>query len=119
MSLVRQRRIVEMISEQTKEGSLAWTKAVSSGSYIVVIGKNTIQLSSESDGVNTDYRITVFDRNGESVDTFLDTDIEQNDENLKKTFYPMMIKLYEDAQRRATGADKVLDDIIAELSSPF
>jgi len=53
------------------------------------------------------------------VETFSDVDLKDSEQRTRagKTWYILMRDLFENARRKALGADKVLDEIIADLDS--
>lgn len=109
----RLRTLVEGLYIATENGTLRWSSKDSSNSYVAQIGSNTVEILP----VGNDIRINIYDALGNEVDSFDDNYFkEMAPVNIPyDTYFQAMIALHQSARRNATGADKIIDNMISSL----
>ena len=117
----RLRTLVEVLYIATSEGRLSWSKSTSrSSAYVSKVNNNLVEIDSEPGSRGDDIRINIYDSEGNQIDTFVDPyfgDLKPSNVNFNG-YYSLMTSLLEGARRSATGADKIVDGIIAALGAP-
>lgn len=103
------RNLVERLVHATLSGKLDWTDGAEDGSIVTIINDNIITLMK----VEADYLVTLSNSLGDVVDYFTDVDVGQlyNGENA----FTALRKLYVFAKRRISGADQIINEILAGL----
>jgi hypothetical protein len=123
MSLEKPRKLMEVLIERTKGGSVDWQETLPD-IYQVSFKDNSVQLRMVHDDrtETVAYAISLLNGEGETVDRFTDEDLD-NDQfgTTGKRWYHQLSSLFAMARRRARGADKVLDEILKEIEDdiPF
>lgn len=113
------RGLVEVLYRRTINGDITWEISSDKVSVFADLGIYRIEVSPEAGDTSfgNDMRITVFDDNGNQVDTFTDATFE----NAKPTYdgvnsyYTMMSSILEIAKRQATGADRAIQQLLDTL----
>lgn len=108
----RLRTLVEGLCLATDSGKIDWSEQTS-GIYTSQIANNKAEIAN----IGSDIRITIYDNQGNEVDSFDDNYFKDMTPSMLSynTYYAAMAALYENARRNATGADKVIDEIISNL----
>jgi len=122
MPLAKQAKMVEKLAELTDAGAIDWKPSVNEGTFQVSFRDNTLRITTRDSRDGFDIVIQLLNGNGELVETITDVELAADtpiDE--PGGWFGLMSDLYENARRKALGADKVLDEIIADLDStiPF
>ncbi|MCE7030112.1 hypothetical protein [Jiella avicenniae] len=118
MSLDRYRRLAALLKNKTEDGSLSWSLAGDQSVLQSNISGYTLQLS-ESDGDRGSiYTVDIFNKDGDIIDSFNDEDIDKDD-LYAQNFYGMMRETFHAAKRKASGADRALDEILKSLDEMF
>lgn len=104
------------LAEKTSAGGIDWKKSVDEDTFQVSIRKNTVQIAKIAGQPNPIYTITLLDSEGAEVESFsdFDLDLEEFGKADQKHFRTMAL-LFEQARRRAMGADRVMRDILKDL----
>jgi len=118
----RLRSLVEGLYAATRNGNLSWEVTSDDRTFKTQISNNRIEVNIEPGGNGSDdIRVTVYNSSGVQVDSFVDTYFNR----MKPAnadfdgYFSLMLSLYESARRNATGADRVLDEIIRSLGTPI
>jgi hypothetical protein len=125
MSLEKQWRMVQQLAKRTDGGTVDWRTTSEANAFQVSFKNYTLILREEPSGrEEPDYEITLLNEVGEPADRFGDNALyeEFGDDISDKAQLPynLMRKLFADARRKATGADKILDTILDDLNDiPF
>jgi hypothetical protein len=115
MSLPKQAGMVKKLAQLTKEGLIDWKSSLNQSSFQVSFRDNTIRITTRDRGDEVDILIQLLNGNGEIVEIFSDVDLGNISTESGQTWFNLMQELLENARRKALGADKVLDEIIADL----
>jgi hypothetical protein len=115
MSLTKQAGMVKKLAQLTKEGLIDWKSSLNQSSFQVSFRDNTIRITTRDRGDEVDILIQLLNGNGEIVEIFSDVDLGNISTESGQTWFNLMQELLENARRKALGADKVLDEIIADL----
>jgi hypothetical protein len=118
----RLRTLVEGLYIATNDGRLKWQSAASGKGFTAAVSGSLIEIMAESpDYDSSDIRINIFNKDGDLVDTFSDSYFGRSSPvNVPQaSYYGVMNVLLEGARRSATGADKIVDTIVAELNAPI
>lgn len=113
--------LVEAVYDKTLDGTLAWEPTATKGAVSCRIGSAIIHMDDEpSERFELDFRMSVFDRDGNQVDTFSNSmfyDMEPRRFPFD-SYYKLMENLLELARRKVTGADAILDELLVKLEAP-
>ena len=126
MIFQKQATLVLRLYQKTADQKLEWKPAVKEGVFQVSFSDYSVQLSEVDRGGTTDYRIEVFNSDGEIADGFTDVDISDEpgapvntkarvDQPSRPSWFKTMKELHEMARRSALGADKAIDSLLADL----
>jgi hypothetical protein len=122
MAYGKQMEMVEKLANATEGGALKWKASVIPDQFQVSFRNNTVRIGAD-DGIGGNIQIQILNSNGDIVESFTDEDFRTDSENTEGSTYwsKLMSNLYKHAQRKALGADKVIDDIISDLDDiiPF
>ena|ERR1022692_2337564 len=108
----KQTRLVELLVEKSRDGSLEWKDTPQDGVYQVPFATNAIQILMSGD----DVVVSLVNDRGEVVDSFSDTDLDHGTDGNR--YYRVMLDLYKLARRIALGSESILDNILGELQKP-
>jgi hypothetical protein len=119
MSLAKQAGMVKKLSDLTDSGVIEWKPSVNEGTFQVSFRDNTLRITTRGAQEQPDVVINLINHNGEIVESFNDIDLNDSDQptGSTKSWYGIMRELFENARRKALGADRVLDEIIADLDA--
>ena len=115
----KHKQLVDLLIKKAEDGSLAWKPSIEDGEFTLSFSSRTLIISEISKenarGRNYIYiNIAITDDEGRIVDSFdnytLDTD------GFDKIWLEKMTGLFVSARRTALGAEKALNDILAELA---
>jgi hypothetical protein len=108
---------VKQLSKLTESGTIDWKPSINVNTFQVSFRDNTLRITSRPNENEQDFLVQLVNSNGELVETFSDLDLNDSDEptESRKSWFGILRDLYENARRKALGADKVLDEIIADL----
>jgi hypothetical protein len=91
---------------------------VNAGTFQVSFRDNTLRITTKANQDGIDVVVQLLNGNGELVESFSDADLShQTASGSGKSWFSIMEELLENARRKALGADKVLDEIIADLDA--
>jgi hypothetical protein len=125
MSLEKQWKMIQLLAKRTESGYVDWQTTPSANAFQVSFKDYTLILKEEpGEHDESDYEIILLNEIGEPADKFGDTalfaEFGQDISDRTKLPYFLMKKLFADARRKATGADKILDAILNDLDDiPF
>lgn len=129
MAYGKEMRLIRRLADLTEEGRIDWQASIHEGTFQVSFRDNTLRIATkptESFGEPedaVDVEVQLLNESGTLVEKFTDFDLQHDHENEEESgyWYKLLLKLYESAQKRALGASKVLDEILAELDDdiPF
>ena len=115
VSVVEKWRILaDRIISLTHKGKLNWSESAMDDEFFAPIGKMLISLSKarerKPEGYANLIRIQITDSEGRIIESFDDEDIDpgQNDQ-----YYEDLSNLHGLIQRRVSGADKILDELLS------
>jgi hypothetical protein len=108
----KQRRLVETLVERTMNGLIAWKETAENGTYQVSFASNSVQIKKDGPD-DEDIIIDLINDEGVAVDSFSDRDIEASEPG---KYFRMMKDLYQRARRIALGSERILDNILGELT---
>lgn len=117
--------LVQKLFENTNNKNLSWSHDSNNAGYIETKIANRYLAIQKSENENGDplMVVTIYDSESNPVEKFDDEDIRGNPiEYYKgKTYYQIMVSIFDMGYRQATGADEAIDDILSELDSliPF
>jgi hypothetical protein len=104
-------RLIENLLKATDAGRLGWQLAVDKDAYMVAFPEYSIQIAQVEDSEDGQsyltYALSVADSSGNVVD-----EVRPSDLSFARA-YTMMKELHSLARRRATGAEKAVDTILA------
>ena|ERR1700722_6106124 len=115
MSLTKQAGMVKKLAQLTKEGLIDWKSSLNQSSFQVSFRDNTVRITTRDRDDEVDILIQLLNGNGEIVEIFSDVDLGNISTESGQTWFNLTQELLENARRKALGADKVLDEIIADL----
>ncbi len=129
MAYGKEMKLVTKLSELTDAGMVDWQPSIHEGTFQVSFRDNTLRITTkptesfEEPEEAVDVEVQLLNESGVLVEKFTDIDLQNDDENkeVRGHWYRLLRKLYEAAKKRALGASKVLDEILAELDDiiPF
>ncbi|MEW9805423.1 hypothetical protein [Mesorhizobium marinum] len=102
-------QLLGLLVTKTQSGVLSWEQGPSADAYVTQIGNNSILIRTQRE----DYLVSIFNENGSVVESF--TDVSLSQDGIESAFEGMR-DLHEMARRNALGADRVINDILNELS---
>ncbi len=112
------RGLVEFLYLKTEESKLDWNLSFDRQSVWSVIGDYRIEIAEDqAESFEKDIRVTVFNKDGDQVDTFTDTYFSGKMPAKAKfnTYYLLMSTNLETAKRQASGADAAIETILTSL----
>jgi hypothetical protein len=115
------RSLVEGLYIATSNGTLKWAVVPNSSTYVANIASSRVEIGAEGGELGeADIRISVYDSSGNNVDSFDDNYFKgMKPKNIPYDgYYSAMAALLDSARRSATGADKVVDNILNSLGTP-
>ena len=117
--------LVQKLFQNTNSKNLSWTHADDNPRYIEIRIANRYLSVAESENENGDPLIvvTIYDDDNNPVEKFDDEDIRGNPVEYYegKTYYQLLLSIFNMGRRQSTGADEAIDDILLELDKmvPF
>lgn len=115
------RSLVEGLYNSTLSGKIIWTKVSNAESFITSLKSSSVEIK---DDINNRGEpvivINIYDKNGTQIESFNDDYfISVKPYNLSyDTYYDAMKSLHEMSRRSATGADKLIQNILSEIGAP-
>ncbi|MGM4895937.1 hypothetical protein [Tardiphaga sp. 839_C3_N1_4] len=127
MSLKKQWRMVQLLSEKTTAGEMDWKSSPVDDAFQLSFHNYTLllrQAESQQSYGEHDYVITLLNENGDVADAFTDVELSEEFadgiEPASSKPYPTMRRLFDQARRHALGTDRIIDTILDELGElPF
>jgi len=104
----KQRKLVDVLYQRTKDGLLDWKLTPVSERYQVSFANYSIQIGEREN----DYVIYLVDNEGDVADEFSDDDLGSGG------YYSHMKEMHGLARRQARGVDNLLNAILSELEHP-
>lgn len=118
-ALEKYRRLTRMLSSKTKDGKISWTPSIFVEGFESEIGNSTVNISIVHTGNEVpDYLIRIFSRDLTLLESFTDVDIRDTtgaEVDGFASYFQMMEHLYNSINRKLSGADKALDDLLGAL----
>lgn len=125
MAYKKQMDMVMKLVNLTNSGAIDWKPSVNKNMFQVSFRDNTLRIALKASrtSADSDIEIQLLNGSGELVESFTDVDLGSDAESQLSAlaWFQIMSELYKAAQRTALGAEKVLDEIIADLDAtiPF
>lgn len=118
MSYQQQIQLVNQLVKKTEAGQIDWKQSPDENAFLVSFKKNSVKLiRGPTSTANPLYTIEVIGGDGNVVESFDDFTLDIDQGGIPDgEFYSKMRELHELARRRAFGADKVLNEILKDLS---
>jgi hypothetical protein len=114
--------LIEALLERTVAGVQSWAGTSSDGIYSTRLGKYTVHIGLKSDwnSDQEDVVVTIFGEHGEPIDEFTDVHLQDATPRVSEfgTYYQLMSELHRRAGRDASGAERVLDELLSTLGIP-
>ncbi len=107
MTLGKYEQLVDRLLTKTEAGEILWKETAEPATFQVPFPNYSITISYRKELLPA-VIVTILNSEGKSVDSF--TQFDLRDEHAGK-----LSKLYENARRKALGAEKALDEILSEL----
>jgi hypothetical protein len=118
MSLEKNRKLMEVLHRRTARGEIEWQEGFGDV-YQVSFKDNSVIISSHvgPQGEGPTYNIALVNSEGVIADQFTDEDLDKEEfGHTGSSWFTKIAELYSMARRRARGADKLLDEILKEVS---
>jgi hypothetical protein len=118
MSLEKPRKLMEVLHRRTARGEIEWQEGFTDV-FQVSFKDNSVIISSRVDEREeaVTYTIALVNSEGAVADSFTDEDLDKDEfGHTGGSWFTKIAELYAMARRRARGADKLLDDILKEVS---
>ena len=108
--------VIDRLQERTGRGAVEWKKTVEDDSFLTAFPSGTVIVRSRTSYEQlvkppVSYEIQVFNSDGVLVDGATDAQLDQADDGTGLR----LRELHAAARRAALGADKILDDLLANL----
>ena len=101
--------LIETLAEKSEAGTLEWEAGVFSNSYQTNFPRYTVAVF-EFGHEEPEYRLTITNEEGETMETVHDSDSRTGTYQLLKT-------VFNGARRKVMGVEKAVDEILASLQS--
>ena len=106
--------LVKMLATRTKEGKLIWDSSPAGETYFTRIGSNGVSIKAQNgSSLEVDYCGNIYDGDGLIVEIFSARELATIGID---NAYTLLDNLYNLARRSALGADKILNQILKDLS---
>lgn len=114
-------KLIDVLYERTLDGAIDWKYDEVLDDLSVVIGNIIVSIDEKKSSRETiAIFVTIRNRDGTIVDSFNDEDFPSPPESDSfHTYFQYMKDLRIVAMRRATGADKVIDELIKNIEQMF
>ncbi|WP_420405370.1 hypothetical protein [Nisaea sp.] len=111
--------MVVRLKQRTEEGKVDWEETSTRGRFQTTLNDHSLVIAeqeNEDDPAVTDYCITIFNRDGDDIECFTDSDLAEVPEaNADETYRAMMKGIHAIARRKALGAEEAVDAILEVL----
>lgn len=118
-TLRKWRELLYRLIGATNKGVISWNRTASPSVYITYFGGVVIFFGERvrDDGSEIkDYYVRIANDQGEEIDEFEDRDLDE--ESAEPYVFRDMRDFFQSLKRKISGADSVLDKLIAELPDP-
>ncbi len=115
-------RLLEKLQVVTSYGRVEWKIDDFSEEVSAIVGARRLGFKIVTKAGNSAVKVTVYDENGKSVDSFDDDDFSTSyPPTGYASYWLFMNDIMTAGRRSATGADKIIDSLIDELDDevPF
>lgn len=112
-TLEKWRKLVERLAFNSQKGRLTWEEGAISDSVVTNIADFTLSLTRTNDENRIDYIVRVFNNTGALIDYFMDSQVDTQANRYH--YFRILDELFREAQRKITGADIALDEILDNL----
>ncbi len=112
-TVVRWRKLIERLAYNSSNGKLDWEEGVLPSAIVTSILDVVITLQRKEFGSRVDYVIQISDISGAVIDAFTDEQVPNVSSG--QSSFVVMDNIYRSAKRKITGADDILDQILASL----
>ncbi|MCK1655132.1 hypothetical protein IVA88_27330 [Bradyrhizobium sp. 149] len=124
MALEKQWEMVRLLVERTEAGDVTWKPTAADDAFQVSFRNYSLLLSkvSESNSRDPDFVISLINEDGVVAESFSDVELYHSCGPFPEGASPpfkAMENLFELARRQASGADKIIDEILLQLRAPF
>lgn len=110
-------RLVTALLAKTEAGELHWQQMPREDVYMAALKGSAVtigQVLNEEDLEDPHYEISLLNANGNVVDSFFDAALYTTPDG---KWHEQMRDLFKHARRQALGSDKVLNEILEELTA--
>lgn len=115
MAYAKYKELVDALDQKTRDGKVDWKQSPTEGVFHAAFPGYSIKISRhETDFGAYDIKIAIFDESGQVIEEFFDGEVSEFDTD-NRSYYKVMLALYDIARRVALGSDKALDTIINSL----
>jgi hypothetical protein len=115
--------LIERLIRKTAEGQTEWKKSVLEDRFQISFRDNTVRIKAppEGDYDNPVFILELMNGEGTVVESVSDEELDRDIPMGKHHWFKQLSSLFEMARRSALGADKVLNEILADLDDdlPF
>jgi hypothetical protein len=114
MDRTHQKKLVEALIAESKNGSLEWEPMSGQRSFTVPLRKGSVAIRHCSYEEEDWYEISILNDQGVEVETLTNSKLDE-DEGWTRKWYEILQQLFDLARRKALKSDEVLSDILEEL----
>lgn len=122
----KHRKLAEQLWLKSKNDLIEWRASAYVNGFETAIGSYIVAIGASNGAFDVpDYIVSLFDQAYEVIDSFSDEEISEDGLVPKvgefSGYYMLLSDLFRMAQRLSRGADKALDNVLAELDDdiPF
>jgi len=109
----KQFKLVNRLVDLTNKGEINWTPAGDDQTFVATLGQYGVVISRDSAWSESGVMLRLLDSEGESIDEIRAKDFTDIAEQVFAA--ESLQELFNGARRRAKGADKIIEGILAEL----
>ena len=112
--------LTNALYKRTLSGKIEWKETALDDVYQTSLANYSVSISlvEAQRGGDPDVRISIFNDEGELIESFSDEDLSPewlSDLNVRIPPYRLMLGIYESARRIALGSEQAINDILEEL----
>lgn len=108
--------LVKLLDSLSESKKLKWDSGSRNNSYLTSVGSEVIEIIHTAGGEfsNAQVIIEINDQFGDTIDRFSDEDLTPSS---GFSPYQFMLNIYRKIERQVSGADEILDTILAKLQA--
>jgi hypothetical protein len=116
MNLEKPKKLIEVLHRRTARDEIEWQESFTDVFQVSFKDNSVIISSHEREGTVT-YTTALVNSEGTVADSFTDEDLDKDEfGHTGGSWFTKIAELHAMARRRARGADKLLDDILKEVT---